>query len=76
MSESFPTRARATGFAMADGLGHIGGGIGLIIVGALLSSGQSILALFVIIALFQIISASIAQLGPKTANKRLGQVSP
>jgi MFS family permease len=75
VSESFPTRARATGFAMADGLGHIGGGIGLIIVGALLASGQSILALFVIIALFQIISAGIAQLGPQTANKRLDEVS-
>ena len=39
VTESFPTRARATGFAMADGLGHIGGGIGLIIVGALIASG-------------------------------------
>ena len=39
VTESFPTRARATGFAMADGLGHLGGGIGLIIVGALLTSG-------------------------------------
>ena len=76
VSESFPTRARATGFAMADGLGHLGGGIGLIIVGALLASGQSILALFVIIAIFQIISAIIAQFGPKTANKRLDEVSP
>jgi hypothetical protein len=61
---------------MADGLGHLGGGFGLIIVGALLASGQSILALFVIIALFQIISAGIAQLGPRTANKRLDEVSP
>jgi MFS family permease len=76
VTESFPTRARATGFAMADGLGHLGGGIGLIIVGALLTSGQSILALFVIIALFQIVSAIIAQAGPKTSNRRLDEVSP
>jgi hypothetical protein len=76
VSESFPTRARATGFALADGLGHIGGGIGLIIVGALLESGLSILTLFVIIALFQIVSAIIAQMGPKTANRRLDEVSP
>jgi len=81
VSESFPTRARATGFALADGLGHLGGGIGLIIVGALLSmmtkgSMQSILVLFIIIALFQIISAIIAQFGPRTANKRLDEVSP
>ena len=76
VTESFPTRARATGFAMADGLGHLGGGIGLIIVGALITSGLPILALFVIIAMFQIISAIIAQFGPKTANKRLDEVSP
>jgi len=81
VSESFPTRARATGFALADGLGHLGGGIGLIIVGALLSimtkgSMQSILVLFIIIASFQIISAIIAQFGPRTANKRLDEVSP
>jgi len=81
VSESFPTRARATGFAMADGLGHLGGGIGLIIVGALLSilksgSVESIFILFAVISLFQIISAIIAQFGPKTANKRLDEVSP
>lgn len=76
VSESFPTRARATGFALADGLGHIGGGIGLIIVGALLTSHFTILELFIIIALFQIISAAIAQFGPRTANKRLDEVSP
>ena len=76
VTESFPTRARATGFAMADGLGHLGGGIGLIIVGALVTSGYPILGLFVIIAMFQIISAIIAQFGPKTANKRLDEVSP
>ena len=76
VTESFPTRARATGFAMADGLGHLGGGIGLIIVGALIASGLPILTLFVIIAMFQIISAIIAQFGPKTANKRLDEVSP
>ena len=78
VTESYPTRATATGFAMADGLGHLGGGIGLIIVGALLSimksaSVESILVLFVIIAMFQVISAIIAQFGPKTANKRLGR---
>ncbi len=80
VSESFPTRARATGFAMADGLGHLGGGIGLIIVGALIASlgsgHEGVLVLFIIIALFQIVSAIIAQFGPKTANKRLDEVSP
>ena len=76
VTESFPTRARATGFALADGLGHVGGGIGLIIVGALIATGLSPLVLFIIIAMFQIISALIAQLGPRTANKRLDEISP
>ena len=76
VTESFPTRARATGFALADGLGHLGGGIGLIIVSALIATGLSPLILFIIIAMFQIISAAIAQLGPRTANKRLDEISP
>ena len=81
VTESFPTRARATGFALADGLGHLGGGIGLIIVGSLLGflkagSVSSLLILFSVIASFQIISAIIAQFGPRTTNKRLDEVSP
>ena len=78
VTESFPTRARATGFALADGLGHIGGGLGLIIVAAGLTTifKNEILPLFILIASFQIISAIIAQFGPKTANKRLDEVSP
>jgi len=27
-AENYPTRARATGFALGDGLGHLGGGCG------------------------------------------------
>jgi MFS family permease len=78
VTESYPTRARATGFALADGLGHVGGGLGLIIVAAGLTTifKNAILPLFVLIAAFQIISAIIAQFGPKTANKRLDEVSP
>jgi MFS family permease len=76
VSESFPTRARASGFALADGLGHIGGGVGLLIVAALLTSGLAILPLFIVIAIFQIISAVISQFGPSTSNKRLDEISP
>ncbi len=75
VTESFPTRARATGFALADGCGHIGGGVGLIITAALITS-LPIMGVMLTIAGFQIVSAIVAQAGPKTANKRLDEVSP
>lgn len=75
VAESFPTRARATGFALADGGGHIGGGIGLIITAALITS-LPLMGVMLTIAGFQILSAVVAQAGPKTTNKRLDEVSP
>ncbi|ABP95161.1 major facilitator superfamily MFS_1 [Metallosphaera sedula] len=83
-AESFPTRARATGFALTDGLGHIGGGVGTVVVASfvasLVSSGVTTglaIEVFLLIASFQIISTVIAvSLGHKTANKRLDEISP
>jgi len=83
-AESFPTRARATGFALADGVGHIGGGIGVALVAsfisALVSGGVSttlIVEVMLLIAGFQVISAIIAiVIGHKTANRRLDEISP
>jgi hypothetical protein len=31
-AESFPTRWRATGFALSDGIGHIGGAVGALLL--------------------------------------------
>src|SRR5580704_6743412 len=31
-TESFPTRARVTGFGVVDGVGHLGGGIGVLVI--------------------------------------------
>ncbi|MCL5067880.1 MAG: MFS transporter, partial [Thaumarchaeota archaeon] len=78
-AESFPTRARATGFALADGVGHLGGGIGLIAVAAVTSLLLPVfgtIGIFLVVALFQAISAALAQMGPKTANRRFDEVSP
>ena len=35
-TENFPTRARATGFALADGIGHLGGGVGILVIAPLI----------------------------------------
>lgn len=83
-AESFPTRARTTGFALCDGVGHIGGGIGTIAVASFISSLLSAgitkglaAEVFLLIALFQVISTIIAiSIGHKTANRRLDEISP
>jgi len=76
-AESFPTRARATGFAFVDGIGHIGGGVGVILVAALASSGTfSVLEVFLIIASFQIVSSIIGQVGSRTMGEKLDRISP
>ncbi|EWG06401.1 MAG: transporter [Candidatus Aramenus sulfurataquae] len=74
--ESFPTRARTSGFALNDGLGHLGGGLGVVGVTALATS-LSALELFGVIASFLVIAAIIAlALGHKTTGKRLDEISP
>jgi MFS family permease len=73
--ESYPTRARATGFALTDGIGHIGGGLGVSYVAALtLKLGP--LSTFVLIGGFLLVAAGLAQFGPETRQRRLDEVSP
>jgi MFS family permease len=82
-SESFPTRARATGFALADGIGHLGGGVGILVIAPLiptllmnLGSTTGPIVIFLIIVAFIIVAAIIAQFGTATRQKRLDEVSP
>lgn len=73
--ENYPTRARATGFALGDGVGHIGGGIGVSFIGSLtLRLGP--LATFLLIGGFLVVAACLAQFGPATRQRRLDEVSP
>ncbi len=74
-TENYPTRARATGFALVDGVGHVGGGLGLIFIASLISS-LSPLFTFVVIGGFLMIAACLAQFGIDTKEKRLDEVSP
>jgi MFS family permease len=82
-TENYPTRARATGFALVDGIGHLGGGVGILFIAPLipnllaslgLSTGP--IVIFIIIAAFLIVAAGIAQFGVATRNRRLDEVSP
>ena len=80
-TENFPTRARTTGFGIVDGIGHLGGGVGLLfIAGSVLPNlpkGQTgTLYAFLIIPAFLLVAAIIAQFGIRTRNQRLDVVSP
>jgi MFS transporter, putative metabolite:H+ symporter len=73
--ESFPTRARTTGFGIVDGIGHVGGGVGLLLIAPLLAT-ISPLSAFLLIGGFLVVSAVIAQFGGATRGKRFDLVSP
>ena len=74
-AESFPTRARVTGFGLVDGVGHIGGGVGLMLIAPILPQIGALLS-FLLISAFLIVAAIIAQFGISTRGKKLEDVSP
>lgn len=73
--ESFPTRARTSGYAIGDGLGHGAGAAGVKWVVPLVV-GLSTLSALVIITSFLCFAALVAQLGIKTRNRVLDEISP
>jgi putative MFS transporter len=74
-TENYPTRARATGFALVDGIGHVGGGIGILVIAPLIPV-LGTLTTFLIIGGCLVVSAVIAQFGVATRQRRLDEVSP
>lgn len=74
-AESFPTRARTTGFAIVDGVGHIGGGIGVLVIAPFLPH-MSTLGALLLISSFLVVAAVIAQFTPHTRNRHLDHISP
>ncbi len=74
-TENYPTRARATGFALVDGVGHVGGGIGILVIAPLIPVLGTLIT-FLIIGGCLVVSAVIAQFGVATRHKRLDEVSP
>lgn len=74
-TENYPTRARTTGFALVDGIGHLGGGVGLVVLAPLLPL-ISPLGAFLLVPAFLVVGAIIAQFGINSRGQRLEEVSP
>lgn len=74
-TENYPTRARATGFALVDGVGHVGGGIGTTFITSL-AVALGPLGTFLLIGSFLLMAAFLAQFGTATRGRRLDEVSP
>ena len=74
-AESFPTRARTTGFALVDGVGHLGGGIGVLLIAPAVPH-LSIFGSLMLISGFLVVAAILAMFGVETRNRRFEEVSP
>jgi putative MFS transporter len=74
-TESFPTRARVTGFGMVDGVGHLGGGIGVLIIAPQIPN-MSVLGAMLLVGGFLVAAAIIVQFAVKTRGRHYEEVSP
>lgn len=73
-AECFPTRARASGFSLSDGLGHGGGALGALVLPTVVSS-VSFFAGFAGIGVTGAIAGLLALLGPRASGRSLENVS-
>ncbi|GHF49984.1 MFS family permease [Amycolatopsis bartoniae] len=74
-AESFPTRVRSAGFGLVDGVGVLGGAMGVLVIAPLVPRLSPLPALL-LIAAFLVVSAILAQFTPHTRNRVLEDVSP
>ena len=75
LGESFPTRARTTGFALVDGVGHLGGGIGVLLIAPAVPHLSSLGSLLLTSG-FLVIAAILAVFGVETRNRCFEEVPP
>lgn len=73
-AECFPTRARTSGFALSDGIGHGGGAVGGLLLPTVVSS-FSFFTGFAGIGVTGAVAGLIALLGPRVSGRRLEDVS-
>ena len=74
-TESFPTRARVTGFGVVDGVGHLGGGIGVLVIAPQIPN-MTVLEAMLVISGFLVLAAIIAQFSPNTRGRYYEEISP
>ncbi|MEM0322388.1 MAG: MFS transporter, partial [Thermoprotei archaeon] len=76
-AENFPTRARASGFAVADGIGHLGGAVVPFVFLALFDPMDPATGVrtFIVFALFEVVATLIILTGPRTTKLRLEELS-
>lgn len=74
-AESFPTRARTTGFALVDGVGHLGGGIGVLVIAPLIPK-MSVFGAFMLVSGFLVVAAVLEHVRRGNAQQALREISP
>ena len=74
-TESFPTRARSTGFGLVDGVGHLGGGIGVLVIAPQIPN-MSVLGAMLLVSAFLVVAAIIGQFSPRTRGRHYEEISP
>ena len=74
-TESFPTRARVTGFGMVDGVGHLGGGIGVLLIAPQIPN-MTVLEAMLVISGFLVLAAIVVQFSPNTRGRYYEEISP
>lgn len=73
-AESYPTRARASGFALTDGIGHAGGALGAIILPVIVVA-YNFSTGFIFIGITGLAAGIFALAGPVSSKKSLEEIS-
>ena len=70
-----PIRAQGTGFALVDGVGHVGGALAIVVVVPIFHH-PSPLGAFLLLAAFEAVAGLLLQLAPRTRDVPLDVLSP